>query len=291
MAGRPSKTRRLDVWMNGQLVGQWSTMATGVQQFAYDATWHDSHAARPLSLSLPLSLGTKSVSGHAVAGYFDNLLPDSTAIRTRIASRQGAASNGAFDLLEKIGRDCIGAVQLLPAGSPAPNVRQITSRPLTEAEVEVHLEAVVAGVDLGVPAEDELRISLAGAQEKTALLYDKGGWHLPQGATPTTHIFKLPMGDVGLVRADFSTSVENEWLCAKIMQAYGQPGPIATSASLAGTRCWWSSVSTAGGCMRAGLPGFHRRISARSLDVVLRRSTRKRAGRAWMTSWTSCAVA
>lgn len=223
MAGRPSKTRRLDVWMNGQLVGQWSTMATGVQQFAYDGTWHDSHAARPLSLSLPLSIGTKTVSGHAVAGYFDNLLPDSTAIRTRIASRQGAASNGAFDLLEKIGRDCIGAVQLPPAGSPAPNVRQITSRPLTEAEIEVHLEAVVAGADLGVPAEDELRISLAGAQEKTALLYNKGGWHLPQGATPTTHIFKLPMGDVGLVRADFSTSVENEWLCAKIMQAYGQP--------------------------------------------------------------------
>jgi serine/threonine-protein kinase HipA len=74
-----------------------------------------------------------------------------------------------------------------------------------------------------VPAEDALRISLAGAQEKTAFLYHAGGWHMPQGATPTTHIFKLPMGDVGLVRADFSTSVENEWLCAKIMQAYGLP--------------------------------------------------------------------
>lgn len=223
MAGRPSRTRRLDVWMNGQLVGQWSIAATGVQQFAYDATWHDSRAARPLSLSLPLSLGTKTVSGHAVAGYFDNLLPDSRAIRTRIASRHGAASDEAFDLLEKIGGDCAGAVQLLPAGSPPPDVRQISSRPLTAAEIEAHLDAAVAGADLGVPAEDELRISLAGAQEKTAFLYNEGGWHLPQGATPTTHIFKLPMGDVGLVRADFSTSVENEWLCAKIMQAYGLP--------------------------------------------------------------------
>lgn len=223
MAGRPSKTRRLDVWMNGELVGQWSLTATGVQQFAYDAAWHTNSASRPLSLSLPLSLGTKTVSGPIVAGYFDNLLPDSTAIRTRIASRYGAASEEAFDLLEKIGRDCVGAVQLLPSGSSAPDVRKITSRPLTVADVEAHLDAVVAGVGVGVPAEDELRISLAGAQEKTAFLYNKGEWHLPQQATPTTHIFKLPMGMVGLVRANFSTSVENEWLCAKIMQAYGVP--------------------------------------------------------------------
>ena len=97
MAGRPSGTRRLDVWMNGQLVGQWRIAATGVQQFAYDANWHDSSAARPLSLSLPLSLGTKTISGHAVVGYFDNLLPDSTTIRTRIASRRGAASDEAFE--------------------------------------------------------------------------------------------------------------------------------------------------------------------------------------------------
>ncbi|WP_245844896.1 type II toxin-antitoxin system HipA family toxin [Noviherbaspirillum humi] len=209
--------------MNAQLVGQWSLAPTGVQQFAYDASWQGSPAARPLSLSLPLNLGTKTVSGPAVASYFDNLLPDSPAIRNRIASRHGADSPAAFDLLEKIGRDCVGAVQLLPAGSAVPDVRHITSRPLTALEIEAQLDAVVAGVGFGVPAEDELRISLAGAQEKTAFLYHNGSWHLPQGATPTTHIFKLPMGEVGQVRADFSTSVENEWLCAKIMQSYGLP--------------------------------------------------------------------
>lgn len=54
MAGRTSKTRRLDIWMNGQLVGQWSTVATGVQHFAYNATLHDIRVARLLSLSLSL---------------------------------------------------------------------------------------------------------------------------------------------------------------------------------------------------------------------------------------------
>jgi len=33
----------------------------------------------------------------------------------------------------------------------------------------------------------------------------------------------LPLGLVGARRADFSTSVENEWLCAQILKAYGVP--------------------------------------------------------------------
>jgi serine/threonine-protein kinase HipA len=70
-------------------------------------------------------------------------------------------------------------------------------------------------------AEDELRISLAGAQEKTALLWHHDQWCRPIGATPTTHILKLPLGRVGAVQADFSTSIENEWLCARVLSAYG----------------------------------------------------------------------
>lgn len=213
----------MDVWMNGQLVGQWSVSATGAQHFAYDAAWLVHSASRPLSLSLPLTLGTRGESGPSVAAYFDNLLPDSVAIRNRVASRYGAASIDAFDLLEKVGRDCVGAVQLLPAGSPPPDVRTIAGRPLTEADIAARLDATLSGVGIGAPAEDDLRLSIAGAQEKTAFLHHAGGWHLPHGATPTTHIFKLPMGEVGTVRADFSTSVENEWLCARLMQAYGLP--------------------------------------------------------------------
>lgn len=48
-------------------------------------------------------------------------------------------------------------------------------------------------------------------------------WLLPTGSTPTTHIFKLPLGLVGNMRADMRTSVENEWLCSKIVAAYGLP--------------------------------------------------------------------
>ena len=70
---------------------------------------------------------------------------------------------------------------------------------------------------------ENLRLSIAGAQEKTALLRLDGSWHIPRGSTPTTHLFKLPMGLVGGRQADMRTSVENEWLCAQLVRAYQIP--------------------------------------------------------------------
>jgi serine/threonine-protein kinase HipA len=40
---------------------------------------------------------------------------------------------------------------------------------------------------------------------------------------PTTHILKLPLGLVGNMRADMRTSIENEWLCSRILRALGLP--------------------------------------------------------------------
>lgn len=93
------------------------------------------------------------------------------------------------------------------------------------------LDNILATRHLGSPDEDELRISLAGAQEKTALLWHRGKWCRSKGATPTTHILKLSLGEVGGLRADFSTSVENEWLCTQIAQAYGLPATECEIAS------------------------------------------------------------
>lgn len=221
MAGRPSKSRVLDAWMNGELVGIWTLHGRG-HRFEYADTWLASANARPLSLSLPLTQGTDPFTGERVENYFDNLLPDSIDIRKRVATRFGASSTAAFDLIEKIGRDCVGAVQLMPRGAPPLNVQEINAEPLTESEIQRLLDDTVAAQGPGsADDEDGLRISLAGAQEKTALLMHEGKWCLPKGATPTTHILKLPMGQVGRSRADFSTSVENEWLCSRLANAFG----------------------------------------------------------------------
>ena len=73
----------------------------------------------------------------------------------------------------------------------------------------------------GQREEDDLRIAIAGAQEKTALLRMGGKWYRPMGTTPTTHILKLPLGRVGNMRADMTDSVENEWLCGQLMNELG----------------------------------------------------------------------
>ena len=69
----------------------------------------------------------------------------------------------------------------------------------------------------------DFRISIAGAQEKTALLKYKNKWCLPERYTPTSHIIKLPIGFIKHSGIDLSESVENEWLCLQILSAYGLP--------------------------------------------------------------------
>lgn len=210
----------LCIWMNGQRVGTW-TQSRGTHLLQYDPTWVDSPAGRVLSLSLPFTPGNVAHRGDAVANYFDNLLPDSDAIRSRIRSRFATASTEAFDLLTAIGRDCVGAVQLLPDGETPTGFDRIDAEPLTDAEVEQMIAATLSGGRvLGQPEADEFRISLAGAQEKTALLFHRGKWCRPLGATPTTHILKLPLGLVGHMQMDMKDSVENEWLCSRVMQAF-----------------------------------------------------------------------
>ena len=218
--------RALDVWMNGELVGTWYASRSGTPLFRYDADWPTSPRARPLSLSLPFVPGNEPHRGDVVAAWFDNLLPESTAIRQRLRQRFGTASTSAFDLLAAIGRDCVGAVQLTPSGTPPPDPHRIDADPITNDEVATRLRGVTAARPLGIDEHpDEFRISIGGAQEKTALLRLRVRWHVPSGSTPTTHILKLPLGLVGHMRADLRDSVENEWLCMHLLGELGLPVP------------------------------------------------------------------
>ncbi len=219
--GRHSGTRKLIIWMNGIPVGYWQLTRQG-DQFGYFDDWLTDEQARPLSLSLPFLPGNFPYQGQIVSNYFDNLLPDNDAIRRRLAQRHHAESTGAFHLLAELGRDCAGAIQLLPEDENPSDLYEINGLPLDAAGVAQRLRNTTQAFGLHDHDED-LKLSIAGAQEKTALLYHEGQWFLPRGSTPTTHIFKLPLGLVGHMQADMRTSVENEWLCSKILDAYGIP--------------------------------------------------------------------
>ncbi|OZI20968.1 toxin HipA [Bordetella genomosp. 9] len=215
------KPHQLNIWMNGSAVGAWRNEPGG-SSLTYSDAWIDDPGGRPLSLSLPFRLGNTPYKGAIVDDFFDNLLPDSDVIRRRLAQHHRADSAAPFDLLAVLGRDCVGAIQLLPPDESPAGLDRIDADPLTDADIALILRSAVSGTPLGHDDRtSDLRLSIAGAQEKTALLRQQGLWFRPRGSTPTTHILKLPLGLVGAMRADMHESVENEWLCAQLAAAYG----------------------------------------------------------------------
>ena len=222
--GRRSHSRALAVWANGQRVGRWLIPASGPMELSYDPRWIDSEQARPISLSLPINLDGEPIKGERVGFFFDNLLPDSERIRQRVRARFRTPSTDAFDLLSAIGRDCVGALQLLPEDEAPSDVHTIRATTLDDAGIERALRQAVSAPNAGnLEGDDEFRISLAGAQEKTAFTLRRGRFCQPHGSTPSTHIFKLPMGLIGGRQLDMTNSLENEWLCARLLSEYGVP--------------------------------------------------------------------
>ena len=209
----------LFIYMNGREVGEYIRLSGGANELVYSDSWLGLSGAIPLSLSLPLT--DKRHKGDAVYNYFDNLLPDSMDIRNRIQARFGARTNQAFELLSCIGRDCAGAIQLT-SGPAQVDVKKIESVPLEEKEIAEDLRNYRA-LPLGMSKDRDFRISIAGVQEKTALLMHHGQWHRPVGVTPTTHILKLPIGRIEHAGIDLSDSTENEWLCLEILKGFGLP--------------------------------------------------------------------
>lgn len=217
-----SKGQILGVWMNGIHVGELAKTASGALSFSYVTDWLETDGARPVSLSMPLR--HQAYTGERVYNYFDNLLPDNKQVRDRIQTRFKAPTSHPFDLLAAIGMDCVGAIQTVPEDEAPQDVWRIDGEPLSDTQIAKILMNYRA-VPLGMADEDgtDFRISIAGAQEKTALLWKDNAWHRPLGSTPTTHIFKLPIGRVEHSGMDLSESCENEWLCLKIAEAFGLP--------------------------------------------------------------------
>jgi len=229
MVMRKSKKNHLYVYMNNILVGNLARKSSRDLEFQYHSAWLERENARPISLSMPLR--EKAYSGDVVSHFFDNLLPDNDKILDRIQKEFSAESKRSFDLLYYIGADCVGALQFLTEEIPRQVQGQgIQADPIDDVAIAKLLKNYHTE-PLGMMAENDFRISLAGAQEKTALLWYKKRWWRPRGVTPTTHIIKQPIGHIKEHNIDLSDSVENEWLCLKILSHFGLSVSQATIAN------------------------------------------------------------
>ncbi len=207
----------LHIFLNGRLVGRLTKTPAGSIDFRYDTSWLDWQQAFPLSLSLPLR--EDRYVGEPVLAVLDNLLPDSTDIRRQVAERADAGGTDPFSLLAAIGRDCVGALQFLPEGMDPGVAGAIAGDAVGERAI-AELVRGLRQAPLGIRADRKFRISIAGAQHKTALLRHDGEWLIPSGSTPTTHILKPQIGVLNN-GFDLSRSVENEYFCMKLLAALG----------------------------------------------------------------------
>lgn len=226
------KSGRLKVFLNSRMVGALSREASGAIDFRYTPEWLAWEHRLPVSLSLPLR--EDRYIGAPVVAVFDNLLPDNPGIRRTIAERVGATGTDAFNLLAALGRDCVGALQFLPEDQEPGPAGVIEAEPIDNDRIAEVL-ANLARNPLGLERDDDFRISIAGAQEKTALLRHRGRWQKPLGTTPTSHIFKPQIGILpnGL---DLSNSVENEYLCLALTRELGLPTAKAEMATFGSKR-------------------------------------------------------
>jgi len=213
---RKSTRIPLNVYLNGRLVGRLQRETSGAIEFQYDESWLNWKGTFPVSLSLPLR--EDRYVGDPVIAVFDNLLPDNEDIRRRVAARSGADGIDPYNLLSAIGRDCVGALQFLPAGVDPGKAGEINAEPISDKDIAKRLSNL-ATAPLGIGEDKEFRISIAGTQDKTAFLRLDGAWHVPYGTTATTHILKPQIGHRD--NYDLTRSVENEHMCLEILGALG----------------------------------------------------------------------
>lgn len=196
----------LNVLANGVLVGTLQ-VKQGRWSFVYDIGWKD----YALSPSFPLSDHeyVDTPDAKAVEWFFENLLPEGR-LRELIAARDRIDSRDTWAMLNRHGQDTAGALSLIPKGLTA-NADEILI-PLSAQALQEKIQASRARNLPLMASWDEIRMSLAGAQEKLALRIDNyGAMFLPEGSAPSTHIVKPENAS-----ADFPFCPANEFFCMRL---------------------------------------------------------------------------
>ncbi|MBA3814726.1 MAG: type II toxin-antitoxin system HipA family toxin [Alphaproteobacteria bacterium] len=204
-------SRTLDVYFDEVLAGKLTQDESGRLNFAYDSGYLDSKTSFPLSISLPLSVQIYGDS--IVRPFFSNLLPDDLA-RYRVARLLGVSEKNPFAILEIIGRECAGAISLYPEGQVS-SLKKSENYELLEGEKLYKILMLLAQRPL-LAGEKDVRMSLAGAQDKLAVALIDNKIALTKGAFPTTHIIKPPISDI-------PESVFNEYFCMLLASRMNLP--------------------------------------------------------------------
>ena len=209
----------LAVWMYGRQIGS-LTRSRGQLVFTYSPAALGLGIGRPL-LSIGLTTRTRPYRGRGVEAFFAGLLPEGEA-RRMIAYDFGLESDDVFGLLAALGRDCAGALVILPEGEPLPVAG--TPEPVADTEIAQRIRAL-RFAPLGV--DQRIRVSLAGVQEKLLLARAGTRWCLPVDGAPSTHVLK-PAHPL------LTDSIANEGFCLRLAARAGVRVAVAKVCTFAG---------------------------------------------------------
>jgi serine/threonine-protein kinase HipA len=195
----------LDVLLGGDLVGRISEESGGGMEFDYVSGFK----GPPVSQSMPV--GSGPFADAECRSVFGGLLPEGKQ-RELLAQKFHVSAQNDFALLEATGGDVAGAIALLPEGEQMPTRterRRVSNSELSDLLAKLLIRPVV------VRPGGKTRMSLAGAQPKLPVIYEKGEFFLPENAaTPTTHIIK-PESQA------FPGTVDNEAFCMDLSAQLG----------------------------------------------------------------------
>lgn len=204
-------TEPLYVHFGARTVGMLELAADSAMRFSYRPDWIDADDAFPISLSLPFDASSTDRASHH---YFANLLPEGN-VREQICRALGISPSNDFELLKAIGGECAGALEISPRCEPATNAIPSRYEPVTDEQL--------AQWSIGTPdafsdvtGHDEVRLSLAGAQDKLPVHVAQGNVLIPVAGSPSTHILKF-------ASPFYSHLPENETFMSLLAKSLGLP--------------------------------------------------------------------
>jgi len=201
-------SKKLHVYLNSEHVGELEQNKHGQMTFRYIPEWLNSSLAFPISCSLPMR--EETFTEKECRPFFAGILPEDTA-RKLIAKNLGISANNDFSMLEKIGGECAGAITFLDESEKLNKTinqyEALNDQTLVELLQKLTYQPLLAG-------QKNVRLSMAGVQDKLPVHVKNGKFSIPLGSSPSTHILKP-------INIHFSGLHYNEAFCMTLASACG----------------------------------------------------------------------
>lgn len=219
---------KLNVFLGSKKAGTLESTENRGVIFTYDELYLKSNDSIPLSVSLPLVQG--EFSQKQCIPFFSGLLPEEDS-RKKIADYLHISETSTFKLLDALGGECAGLITISSdeTETAQKNLYSFTSENyelLDESRLADFIEKI--NTRPLMKADEKLRLSLAGAQEKLALANLDGKWYLPLNGSPSTHILKPTRA------GSLSSLAQNEYICMKLAKYLNLSVPEVDLLNIAG---------------------------------------------------------